>query len=125
MLVIVSILIGCVFLAVHCGKKEEAFPQILLGKWTTGSERYQDRYIEFRPGLMIFGTGNGIPNIFFIRSVEQTQNGPGKEYTFMCTNKVDTEFIFVFLVEGDGDSLTLRLKNPHEVVWKKAADPKD
>jgi hypothetical protein len=117
-----SILIACVFLVAHCGKKEDDFPQILLGRWETEAERYQDRYIEFSRELIIYGTGADAPNIYFVRKVNQKQNGSETEYTFVCTDTEHTEFDFIFHVEGGGDSLNLRLNNPREVVWNKITE---
>ena len=117
--------IACIFLTLHCGKTKDAFPQKLLGKWTTEAERYQDRYIEFRGEMIIFGTGDDTPNIFFTREVKQKRNGAGNEYMFMCNNEVDTEFIFDFFIDGVGDALTMRLKNPREVTWEKETGMSD
>jgi len=121
--VIGAILIACAFLTVHCGKTEDDFPEMLLGMWITEAERYQDRYIEFSREMIIFGTGAGAPNIYFIRNVDRKQNGPENEVTFVCTDTEDTEFVFLFHVEDGGDGPSLRLNNPREVVWNKTTEP--
>ena len=122
MLVMGLILIACAFLTVHCGKTKDDFPQMLLGKWITVAERYQDRYIEFSREMIIFGTGTDAPNMYFIHKVKQKQNGPENEITFVCTNTEDTEFVFLFHVEDGRDGLKLRLNNPQNVVWNKVTE---
>ncbi len=111
--------IACAFLNVHCGVTKDDFPRILLGKWTTESERYQDRYIEFSREMIVFGTGFDSPNIYIIRKVDQKRNGPENEYTFSCIDTDNTEFVFIFHVKSGGGDLSLRLNNPREVIWHK------
>ena len=120
------VLITLSFLTAHCGNKkdEKAFPEELLVKWTTDVDRYQDRYIEITRDMVIFGTGDDAPNMFFVQKVDQKQNGAANEYTFTCTNQMgETEFLFFFIFEDTGDGLTMRLKNPREVVWEKSEEP--
>ena len=114
--------VACLFFTMHCGKTKDLFPQQFLGKWTTEADRYKGRHIEFSRETIIFGTGEDTPNIFFIREVEQKLNRPGNEYVFRCIDKEHTEFIFDFFIEGDPEALTLRLKNPREVAWKKETE---
>ena len=114
-----TILIACALFVVHCGKSKDDFPQMLLGMWITEAEPYQDRYIEFSREMIVFGTGAGAPNIYFIRKVHQKRNGQENEVTFVCTNTEDTEFVFVFRIEDGSDGLILRLNNPRAVVWSK------
>ena len=123
---ILFILFTFLFFTVHCGstKDEKAFSKEYLGKWTTKAERYQDRYIEITSDMVIFGTGNDAPNMFFIQKVNQKQNGPENECTFVCANQLeDTEFLFFFIFNDSDDGLTMRLKNPREVIWEKSEKP--
>lgn len=98
---------------------------MLLGIWVTDDERYQDRYIEFSRETIIFGTGEGSPNIYFIRGVDQERDGSENAYTFECNDSENTEFLFVFHVEEDRNGLIMRLNHPREVVWKKTVEPKE
>ena len=113
-----SILIVSVLAVVSCGQKID-FPSVLIGRWATEAERYEDRYIEISNEMITFGTGTGVPNMYFINEIDQKQNIPIAEYTFQCTNTEGTEFSFIFCLQNTGDRMELRLNNPRQIVWVK------
>ena len=119
------VLAACLFSSVHCGKTEEAVPELLLGVWMTEDGRYQDRYIEFNSEMIIFGTGSNSPNIYLVDGIEQKRSGAEEEYAFRCRNAEGTGFRLVFHVEESPDGFMMRLNNPREVVWDRISDPKE
>ena len=91
----------------------------LQGTWTRNEKQYEDRYIEIKDELVIFGTGGGAPNLFFIKNTRKKENNGIREYELYCRNLEDTDFRFILHVEDINGQPTMRLKNPNQVVWKK------
>lgn len=92
---------------------------MLLGTWKTEAEQYEDRFIEIGKKIITFGTGEDIPNTYYIRGIDYNRLNDADEYTIMCVNAEDTEFRFIFYFENHENGLLMRLNNPRQVVWTK------
>lgn len=96
------------------------FPDSLTGVWVTDSEHYEDRYIEIDETRIIFGTGETVPNIFFINSFESKPSGKKTEWIFHCEIRKGESYILSFLFPADPDSGEgIQLKNSSQIVWYK------
>lgn len=113
------VLVVSVLSITHCANKPENYNE-LLGIWITEEKLYEDRFIEFTEDLLVFGTGTGLPNIYFIQKVKKKVGELSEEYTFYCKNFDETAFRFIFYTTESDGSLTLRLNNPRQVVWNKS-----
>lgn len=117
---IVIFLITAVFLATGNGcSNDPVVYKELIGTWITDEEQYENRYITISNELVIFGTGGGAPNLFFIETARKKDKNGIREYDFYCLNTEETDFSFIFEVEDFNDQTVFRLKNPNQVVWKK------
>ena len=121
-------IIRCAFLVIlsiftiHCGEKI-TLPSALSGTWKTEAEQYEDRFIEISTNTLTFGTGNDMPNVYFIRGIDHKRMDKTDEYTFKCVNSENIDFRFIFYFENDENSLLMRLKNPRQVIWIKKSEP--
>lgn len=115
------VFIASALLSSHCGEKTDAASE-LVGTWITEDERYDSRDIAISGETVIFGTGTGVPNIYFIKKSKVALKNLNREYTLFCENSEGTEFRFIFHVEKTGDDIIMRLNNPRQVVWIKIPD---
>ncbi len=116
-----TIFILLFMLLLSCTKKTE-LPSNFKGTWTTESEQYENRFIEIGGRLITFGTGEGDPNVYFIKKISCKKIDRSEEYIFTCSNTEDTEFKFIIYFERDESGLLMRLNNPRQVIWKKKTD---
>ena len=120
--VLTLVLILSASLMIHCGKKTVHY-EALKGTWVSDDERYADRTIEIGEGMLSFGTGTGIPNMYFIQHVDHGEKGPTRRYTLFCSDTEGNDFRFVLYLENGSGGLILRLNHPHQVIWYKI-DPR-
>src|SRR5579863_2648243 len=93
-------------------------PQDLVGVWRTTDSVFADRFIEFSPATISFGTGEAtISQTGFMNGVEMTTEGGKNLYIFHY--KLDgSDAQLSFFYDGpDGEGL--RLKNRNGVLWTK------
>lgn len=96
------------------------FPKQLIGTWVTDTEQYEDRYIQIDDTKIIFGTGEPVPNIFFINSFESRPFGKTTEWIFQCELKKGEAFTINLLYYFGQDSVEkLQLKNSPQIVWHR------
>lgn len=96
------------------------FPDNLLGVWVSDSGSYEDRYIEINETRIIFGTGETVPNIFFINSFESKPHREKTEWIFHCEIKKGESFTISFLSPADPNSDEgIQLKNSPQALWYK------
>ncbi|MBU1194330.1 MAG: hypothetical protein KKE62_02600 [Proteobacteria bacterium] len=96
------------------------FPDNLIGMWVTDTEQYEDRYIEIDKTRIILGTGETVPNIFFVNRVESEPFGEKTEWIFHCEIKKGESYTISFLFPADPDSGEgIQLKNSPQIVWYK------
>lgn len=96
-------------------------PQQLIGTWRTTDSVYGDRFIEFSPATISFGTGAAtISKTGFMKEVK-TDSEDGKTlYTFLYEQD-GAEVQLSFYYDGpDGEGI--RLKNKKSVLWTKEKD---
>lgn len=101
-----------------CSNSANVFSE-LQGTWIRNEKQYEDRYIEIKDELIIFGTGGGASNLFFIKDTREKEKNGIREYELYCRNLENTDFRFILTVEDINGQQTMRLKNPNQVTWKK------
>lgn len=101
-------------------EKADALDPSILGIWQTDAPKYEDRFIELGEALLILGTGDHDPNIYYIKNVKKDLLKNLAIYTLACTAADDSEFTFELTITSDSKGLSLKLKNQGHVVWRKA-----
>lgn len=111
----------CLMLVMNCTKTTQ-MPAELLGSWATQATRYEDRYIEIKETELIFGTGAGIPEVFFIEKIKEKKAGEFVEWTFYCktVENVPTDIVLFYTTIADG--VHFELRNKRQVHWVKLKD---
>jgi hypothetical protein len=92
-------------------------PDNLVGIWETSESRYQDRFMELKKDVVIFGTGDGNQSIHSIRKVKTASQDERILYTVYYLDEEGGEYFFSFFYSPTGRVITL--KNRDEIEWKK------
>jgi hypothetical protein len=95
-------------------------PDALTGTWATQEPRYADRGLGITDSTITLHVGGGAQVTHAIRRVRgETEDGIRRfEIEYADPDGALTVVVFWDPLEG-----TLRLENPAEVVWRKAAQP--
>ena len=114
-----SRLIATAYLLMNLSCSESVpFPQELSGTWRSQDVSYADRYIQISEEHLVLGTGENLPNIFFIKDFRQRTAGNQIEWTFFCEISRGNAFELTILY-SPGPEAVLQLKNTPDVYWYK------
>ena len=104
-----------------CGPSadEVVLPDALLGRWTTASPAYADRYLELSATGIVLGTGGLKRERYSISRVLQGQDDNGVLYTLEYTNLAGSDYTMSFYFDAAGGG-SLRFKNQLQMTWRKA-----
>lgn len=91
----------------------------LAGTWITPDPQYAGRYIEFNDTMVIFGTGTGDPNMFFIEKIKQNRGDEYVEWIFHCRTDEDVSIDIVLFYHVDENGSYFELRNKRKVQWRK------
>ena len=108
---VLGLLLGC-----EIGKSTQ-IPATLIGRWTSSAPAFEDRFMEFKPSEVRFGTGGGDSTAHPISGVEEVWEGENILYTIT----------YLFVDGGDSTlslqyepaSRLLRLQNRPAVKWAR------
>ena len=115
-----SVLIALVLVGVlpTCEPKIKTVPDHLLGVWHTKHARYADRFLEFRPQSVTFGTGSNASQTYAIEQIEEVSVESETLYTvtYLDTNLEEYRLSFFYPAASGG---ILSFKNQEGLTWKK------
>jgi len=106
------------FLMVFSCSESVPFPQELAGTWRSQDSSYADRFIQITEEQLILGTGEGLPNVFYIKDFRQQAAGSRIEWTFYCEISRGERFELTILYSPEPEAV-LQLKNTPDVHWYK------
>ena len=114
--------IAVLFALVGC--QREAVPAALIHVWRTDAPAYQDRHLEIREDLIVFGTGYGTADVHTIVDVDsEPADAKGRRYTLHYRNDDGTRMqLRVVLSPGPPESL--RIEHTDEVWHRDTAASK-
>ncbi len=108
---------ACFLIVLSCCESVP-FPQELSGTWRSQDLLYADRYIQISEKQLILGTGEGLPNIFYIKDFSQQEADDRIEWTFYCEISRGETFELTILYSPGPESV-LQFKNTPDVHWYK------
>src|SRR5579862_3369427 len=121
LLMVVVMIAGIVFMYAYGDPAPRYIPQGLIGVWRTTDSAYADRFIEFSPATISFGTGaDTISQTGFMKEVERTSEGGKTLYIFKYEQDGAQAQLSFFYDGPEGEGL--RLKNKSGVLWIKQKD---
>lgn len=98
------------------GDEVRVVPTEARGRWTTGDERYADRYLEIDTARVAVGLGPEVPrDEGFIASARTWSEGSNTVVRLEYTT-VDGPQVLELVLEAPD---RMRLRNPPEVVWTR------
>ena len=119
--IVMAALLATAPFASACGPSvnEVPLPPALIGRWTTATPEYADRYFEFSAGNIVLGTGARTREVYRISRVLEEQDDEGVLYTVEYTRLRgdDYEMSFYFDATRGG---SVRFKNQLQMTWLKA-----
>jgi len=111
------IVTACLLTVISCSESMP-FPQELSGTWRSHDPSYEDRYLQISEEQLVLGTGEGLPNIFYIKDFRRQTAGDGVEWTFYCEiNRGETFELTILYFPGP--EAVLQFKNTPGVHWYK------
>ena len=119
--IIIVALLGAAAGASGCGPpvNEVPLPAALMGRWTTTSPGYADRFLELSASNIVLGTGAGTAERYRITRVLRAQDDEGVLFTVEYTDSLRTDYAMSFYFDAGRGSL--RFKNQLQMTWQKAA----
>lgn len=100
--------------------EDKTVPDALLGVWKTSEPKYADRHFEIRKKVIMFGTGDGTPDIYPISSIHLAPQGKDVLYTISYWNRAGQQYRFSFYYDSDpGHDDVIRFENQQEITWMK------
>ena len=115
-LIVVLILIGA-SIFVFSTKENMDVPEELIGKWTTSSPGYEDRFVEITKETFVYGLGGNKKDIYIISKLEKDQEGKHIVYTIKYNSK-DVKFTRSFYYDP-GNGGTIQFKHQEHIKWRK------
>lgn len=111
------IIVLSVILSVFSGKAKDV-PEDLQGVWRTSDPAHADRFLEFSPVTVSFGTGDGTVSSGLIKKIEEDKKERETVYTITYQGETgDSKVSFIY----EPGKRALRLKNQERIVWTKGA----
>ncbi len=98
--------------------KDTSVPAGLIGVWTTAAPQYEDRFLQFTKGSIIFGTGENSYDIHPISKIEKAHEATPSLYTISHMNPEGQEYRFSFYYDPGHDGV-ITFKNQEDITWKK------
>jgi hypothetical protein len=93
-------------------------PVGIWGTWVTDDLRYADRGFIISAETFELKLGDGLTSLGELQTIRGVPVNEGWEYEINYTSP-DGDQLFNFVVHPDGE---LRLRNPPDVVWRKATE---
>lgn len=97
-------------------RRDARLPVELQGVWVTSTPAYADRFMEFTPVSLIFGTGGTSGEVYFVRNVERVVRPDGLEFAIEYRDASEAEYR-VGLLFRPGEPPTVQLQNQSDIVW--------
>jgi hypothetical protein len=104
-----SVISGC--------SRNDALPEYLIGTWKTSDPKYADRYLKFSEDFVMFGTGEGKEESYYIQEIRTEQDEGGLLYTIHYEDQEKEEWTLTFVYHPDSGG-TIKLKNSDD-IWEK------
>ena len=119
--IIIAALLGAAAGASACGPSvnEIPMPAALMGRWTTTSPDYADRFLELSASNIVLGTGGRTAERYRVTRILQAQDDEGILYTVEYTDSLRADYAMSFYFDA-GRGL-LRFENQLQMTWQKAA----
>ncbi len=111
-LVILATFIGC------SSEQDTTVPAGLIGVWTTAAPQYEDRFLQFTKGSIIFGIGGPSYDIHPITKIEKVHEATPSLYTISHMNPEGQEYRFSFYYNPAHDGV-ITFKNQEDIRWTK------
>ena len=117
------VILAAVLIFMFFPKKNKDIPANLMGKWTTLSPGYQDRFIELTKETIVYGIGGGKEDTYIITSLEKNLEGKNIIYTINFKNsEVKFAKSFYYYPEDGG---SIQFKHQEHIAWRKKANAAD
>ena len=119
-LIILPTLLAVTLLAAACGSDDNVIPVPpgLVGRWTTTTTAYSDRYMDISPRVLIIGTGGNSSEPFQITRVVKTETVNGDLYMLHYADPGGVDFR-MGLHFNEAIGRTVRLENQLGMTWRK------
>ncbi len=117
-------IIACGLLALlfsHAGCQAEAVndvPEDLLGTWTTGAPRYDDRYLKFTSDSVIVGTGEYTSDTYIVVDIKKETEKFRTLYTVSYKKPGGANYKLTFYYDADDGGL-LTFKHQEHLIWER------
>lgn len=99
-------------------KMNEDLPENLIGKWTTSTPGYQDRFIEITKETLTYGLGGDKKDVYFISSIKESLEGKNILYTISYKNTDGLKFTRSFNYDSEHGG-TIQFKHQEHIGWLK------
>lgn len=102
-------------------RRSQDVPAELSGTWQTEEARYKDKYLKFEESYVTVSVGEDqLPKVELILHIEARREGPGTTYVIDARDQsgIHDRITVLYSPQNGGE---LRMANPRQVVWKKAA----
>src|SRR5208337_3117297 len=107
------------FTAVGCNHKTaHLLPNELVGFWTADEPRYQGRFLELYRAYVIIGTGEQIPKVQAVDSVETLPHGDHIIYRISSTDLAGVQYKMA-LRYSPAHGGEIRFPHMEDVVWQR------
>lgn len=111
-----TILVGLWIVLWPVSRHNYLVPEELWGVWVTSAPAYADRFMEFTPISLIFGTGGRRGELYFVQNVERVIQPNALQFTIQYRDAGGGEYRLA-LYFHPGDPPKVRLKNQSDIVW--------
>jgi hypothetical protein len=115
--IVIPVLILVSVITMFYSKKNRDIPESLVGKWTTSSPGYQDRFIELTKETLVYGLGGDKKNVYIISSLKKNTNEKNMIYTISYKNS-EVKFTRSFYYHPE-DGGTIQFKHQEHIKWRK------
>ena len=120
-IIISAFILIVVWVFIFYFKKNEVFPDVMMGRWTTSEPRYTDRFFELSQTTFTYGLGGDKKDVCIISSIEKSVQDNTTLYKINYQNVDGIKYTRSFYY-FPGNGGVIKFKNQKDIKWTKKKD---